>query len=436
LVSAIGLVAITVTIAAADAPTQSTTSSLDPSDAVSTTSTVEGPGYKVGESNVLHPVVGVETGVVSNVFYRDTNPISSALLRIIAEMGIGTLSAQRLTALDGDSNAEARTNPGSLEYRADVHLNYDIFLTDNKNVTAQDGLGAGVLLRGVINPQRPWSIGIQDDYNRLLRATNFESSVDTNRDVNTFRIGAQYKPVARTLSGTLFYQNTIDVFEQNNQAFANRFLNSVGLRVNWQWLPKTRIYTEVSESFVTGLGNSSTKVNAFPLTAYVGLQSLITAKTGISTRIGYTNGFYTSGPSYSAIMFGTQLGYRYSPLGGVSVGYNYQHEDSINANFYRDHSFTAALSQQLIPLQVGISANLRFRQYEGITAVMGPGTRDDTLLSISAGVGYNFRNWLAMTADYTLSAVSTDYRYVTPDGFMGNPSYVRHQLMAGVRAAF
>jgi hypothetical protein len=44
-------------------------SAFDPDDAVAPISYVEGAGWKVGESTTLHPVVGMETGYVSNVFY-------------------------------------------------------------------------------------------------------------------------------------------------------------------------------------------------------------------------------------------------------------------------------------------------------------------------------------------------------------------------------
>ncbi|HSN25127.1 MAG TPA: hypothetical protein VLT45_02545, partial [Kofleriaceae bacterium] len=43
----------------------------NPEAAVAPSSIVEGPGVKVGEGTVLHPVFGAETGVISNVFYTN-----------------------------------------------------------------------------------------------------------------------------------------------------------------------------------------------------------------------------------------------------------------------------------------------------------------------------------------------------------------------------
>jgi hypothetical protein len=82
---------------------------------------VEGPGIKVGEGTVLHPVLGVESGVISNVFYEDADPTFAGLLRVIAEFGIGSLPDQRLTGAvaqsdpDADGEAAAKaTNEGEL----------------------------------------------------------------------------------------------------------------------------------------------------------------------------------------------------------------------------------------------------------------------------------------------------------------------------------
>ena len=64
---------------------------ITPDGTVSPTSLVEGSGVKVGEGTVLHPIVGVETGVVSNVFYEDVNSNTNALLRLLVEVQSGSL---------------------------------------------------------------------------------------------------------------------------------------------------------------------------------------------------------------------------------------------------------------------------------------------------------------------------------------------------------
>lgn len=430
--------------AAADNGLPPPPTAMDPEDALNPISIVRGAGIKVGEGTVLQPQIGVETGIVSNVFYEDATPVTAGLLRIIAEIGTSSLTNQRLgiraTSQD-DPNAPPQTltttSNGDFQYSADLYATYDQYLSSNKNVNAQGGLGGGLLLRGLVNPQRALQLGFQEHFSRTVRATNYESRSDTDRDVNSLGLRLSYVPQGRALGGYLYYENTIDVFEAESQQFANRLQNTIGLRVNWQWLPLTRIYVDVSQGYNTGIGDS-TKVDSFPLTTVAGIQTALTLNTTLAGHIGYTNGFYSSGPSYSSVAGGLQLGYRYSPLGRATFSYNYAHQDSINANFYRDHRFNMTLEQYLVPFVIFAQPELMVRQYDG-TLVMGTDAsrvRNDLIFGATAGVRYSFRDWLAATIDYHVQSVQTDFKYDTGTGLIDDPSYVRHELLLGVRAAY
>jgi hypothetical protein len=416
---------------------------LSPGGAIAPVSIVTGSGIVIGEGTVFHPEIGIETGVVSNVFYQNRSPVAAGLLRILAEVGTSSLPNQRLsgktTGDDGDpSTPQSLTtqNPGDFLYSADLYASWDQYLSTNDNVMAQGGLGGGVLLRGIVNPQRPLQFGFQEDFSRVIRATNFESNADTNRDINHLGLRLSYAPIGRSLGGYLYYENTIDVFEDNTQQFANRLQNAVGLRVNWQWLPLTRVYVDVSEGYYTGLGLSQ-KVNSYPLTAVAGIQTALSLNTTLAARAGYTNGFYASGPNYSSVVATLQAGYRYSPLGRVTASYGYDHQDSINANFYRDHALGVSIEQYFIPFIVFVQPEVRLRRYEGTIVVGTTGnTRDDLLVGATVGMRYSFRDWIAATLDYQLQAVDTNFRYDPGNGMIVDPSYVRHQLLLGVRAAY
>jgi len=418
--------------------------SMDPSDALNPVSIVSGPGIKIGDGTVFHPQIGVETGVVSNVFYQDTGTVTAGLLRIIAEVGTGSLPAQRLnihaTSTDEqpDTATQAYTsaNTGDFQYSADLYASYDQYLSTNNAVTDQGGLGGGLLLRGIVNPQHPLQFAFQEHFERLIRATNFESRDDTNRDVNSLSLRLNYLPPGRSLSGYVYYQNTIDVFESGNQQFANRLQNLAGLRLNWQWLPMTRVFADVSAGFYTGIGDSQ-KVNSYPLIAIAGIQTALTVNTTINAHLGYSNGFYASGPSYSTIDGGILFGYRYSPLGRVTALYSYSHQDSINANFYRDHLLQGSIEQYFVPFVVFARPELRIREYDG-TIVMGTNgnVRNDVIIGATVGMRYSFRDWIAGTLDYQLQVVQTDFKYNAGGGIVDDPSYVRHELLLGVRAAY
>src|SRR5262249_20903239 len=161
----------------------------------------------------------------------------------------------------------------------------------------------------------------------------------------------------------------------------DRMFNTIGLHPTWQWLPQTQIYLDLSQGFVTGLGNTAgipSKVSSYPLSAIAGIATLFTLKTTFNAYAGYTNGFYSSGPSFSAARVGAAFGYRYSPLGRVTLQYALQYQDSVNANYYRDHVLQLSLQQLVNPLVFMVQPELHFREYNGVDIVMGQPTRDDT----------------------------------------------------------
>lgn len=415
----------------------STAPGISPEGALAPISIVEGPGWKVGEGTVLHPIVGIETGFVSNVFYEsgDEDPRGAGIMRLIAQVGAGSLSPQRL-AVHSDNESPPPVNQGAFQYRADLRLTYDLFLSGDDNVQEQGGLGVGALIRGAVYPQRTWSFLYLDNFQRLIRATNFETSDQTNRDINRLQLGLQFAPGGRAIQSLLHYENVIDVFEDDDQQFANRMHNAIGLTVSWRFRPYTVFFTDATIGYDTGLGSESVKNDSYPLTVQTGVQTLLTVNTTAIARVGYTNGFYSAGPSYSTLLAGVELGYRYAYTGRITAMYDYNHQDSINANFFRDHHFRLLLEQQIVPFVFTLQPELRLRRYEGVMTVVpgAPDTRDDVIVSVAAGGRYSFRDWLAGVIEYRLSSVSTDFTYDV-GGTMDDPSFARHELVLGVRAA-
>lgn len=403
-------------------------SPLSTGSALAPISIVEGPGIKVGEGTVLHPILGIETAFISNAFYEDTDPEPVGVTRIVGRFATGSLSPQRLQNPDGSEAA----NVGTMEWRAAAQLSYDLYMSGKDTLQDQGGLGVGAVIRGTVFPQQTWSFLYLDSFERVLRATNFESTDRTNRDINRLHLGVRYAPKGRTVEGLLHYSNLIDFFEDEDQRFANRMHNTLGLTVSWRYRPMTVFFAEVTQSINGGLGDASTKVSNYPLTVSTGVQTLLSLKTTLVGRIGYTNGFYASGPSFSAVMGGLQLGYRYSPNGRAAVMYEYAHHDSINANFYRDHAVQIDIEQRFAPFFLAVRPELRFRRYQGVNAVVaGPDTRSDVIVAATASGRYNFRDSLGAIVEYRLGLVETDYMSALGD----DPSFVRHEVVAGVRAA-
>lgn len=398
---------------------------------------VEGGGVKVGDGTVIHPVVGIETGIVQNVFYEDQNTNLAGLLKVIGELALGSLPAERMQA-SSEQDDEAR-NYGDLAFRAWLHADYNEYISSNDNVQAQRDLGLQLSAQGIVFPKRTVQFSFSDDFHREIRPVNFESNENVDRDINRLGLQLRYRPKNRTLHGSVQYTNAIDYFEDESQKFANRIQHTFGVSASWQWLPITRIYSDASIGVFSGLGSASTRPTSFPLRVNVGIASALTVKTSINARVGFGKGFYSSGPDFTNVTTAIQFGYRFSPQALFALSYTYDFEDSINANFYRDHAIKARMENRRDRFAFTGGAEVRLRQYRGIIPeVMATQTdRNDVIFAAPLGAIYNFRNWIAATLDYQIQLVKTDFRY-NPDmnDPLDDPSYVRQTLMLGVRAAY
>jgi hypothetical protein len=94
--------------------------------------------------------------------------------------------------------------------------------------------------------------------------------------------------------------------------------------------------------------------------------------------------------------------------------------------------------QQLVsPFVVMVQPELHLREYDGVSTVV-PGamdSRSDTIISVVAGVHYIIRARFAATLDYHFTDVSTSFRYMAGAVPMVDPSFVRHELLVGLRYA-
>jgi hypothetical protein len=402
------------------------------------TDVVEGAGIKVAEGTVIHPILGIDTGVVYNVFYEDGSegPVTAGLVRVTAELALGSLPSERLQTLPDEE--EDTKNYGDLAFRTDAHVAYEEYLSSREAVRAQRDVEIGLLARGIVFPRRTWQFGFHEEFRRDPRPVNFESDQDVDRDTNIVGVELRYRPVGRTLSGDLRYQNSIDYFEATDQQFANRIQHLIGLQVGWKLFPVTRLYGDASIGFAGPFGDRSTRPSSMPLRIIAGFQSALTVKTTINARLGFAKGFYDSGPDFTNVTGGLVFGYRFSPNGRAMAMYDYDFHDSINANFYTDHAIKLKIDQVIQRFGFSAAAELRFRHYAGvIMEVMGSSTdRDDLIFTVPFSAHYHFRDWIAATLDYRFTLDTTDFRYMPSAGFIDDPSYSRHQLLAGIRAAY
>jgi hypothetical protein len=137
--------------------------SFDPELSTAPIDMVEGRGVKIGEGTTLHPIVGLQTGVSSNVFYEEANANTAGVVRLLGQIGAGSLTGLRLVPAEVAQTGDPTTK-GSFEYRAELRVAYDLMLSNNDAVQGSGGLGLGATLRGMANPLGTWSFGFNDNF--------------------------------------------------------------------------------------------------------------------------------------------------------------------------------------------------------------------------------------------------------------------------------
>jgi hypothetical protein len=419
--------------------------SLTPATAFAQEALVEGPGVQLGEGSVFHPSVSLETGYVSNVFYQDESPTASAVARLIGAFSI----ASQAHTPEGEMEPAVETEgeevvepppPSQVDFRLGGQVILLGYLTDNEAAREQSDVGVALDGDVVFLPHGDVSFRVTDEFVRDTRPRNFESTGNLNRDFNHFTTGVTLQPQGRTISAGIRYSNIIDRFESDGAAFANRLQHLIGLRGEWRLYPYTKFFADASYGFFGSLGDEELAGMEFhsasnPLRIQVGVGTALTEVTTVRAYVGYGNGFYDVGPNFSNAIGGAEFGYRYTEYGRFRLIADYNFEDSLQANFFRDYTFLANLNQQFGLFVADLDAGVRVRAYRGISPSLGQPDRDDVIGFGAFRLAYLLRDWLAITGRLEATIDSTDYTYMAGDRVL-SPEYKRYEAFLGVSAAF
>jgi len=403
-------------------------------------SLVDGPGVKVGEGTVLRPIVSAETGFVSNLFYESTDTTQVAALRIMAALSTGSASPSRTDAeaSEGQAGEESKGEAPSMIWSAGGRLTYTEFPFASTSATMQRNLAADANIRLVIKPEGTFRFEFSDHFARVTNPTNFESRGQLNREANELLTGVVYQPGGRAITAGLHYKNRVDVFENGDHDFANRVQHTAILSAGWQWLPITKFSFQGSFGFFGPLGTSAWKQESNPMQGRIGVATAITEKMFGRASLGWAFSGYTFGEGYNTPVGDLELGFRYAPTGRFTIAYSYDFQDSINANYFRDHALLAKLDHQFGKVMFRGIADVRLRGYRGVPMSQLGGasaSREDFLLGATAVVGYLYRDWLSFDGRWKSMIDQTDFRYSSGTG-NADPSFTRHEMFVGATAAF
>lgn len=417
---------------------------------------VEGPGYQLTEGTVVHPSIGMTTGILYNPFYENQSPATTPVIRVRAAATIASQHSKppgeiELIVSDADEDRARQAAP-SVEFRGGALVDFEFFASPSEQVSHRRISGS---LTGHVMtaPRGPVSFFLDDTLVRVSTPVNFEIPPENDRDRNLNRIinrlatGVQVRPGGGAFRFALQYENLIDAFESGDSDFANRVQHLGRGRAEWQFLPITRFFFDTSYGFFGPLSSADCdliKRESHPLRVRLGSSTALTELTSLRAHIGYGKGFYQARgsecgeagtPDYSTVLLGAELGYRYSPLGRMSVTYEYDHQDSVQANYYRDHALVGRLINQVDRVLLQGAIDLRLRHHNGVPLDLQCGggqlSRDDVLLRLSGKGHYPVRDWLAFTAELDISSDSTSC--MVGGRQLG---YTRTELQIGAVAAF
>jgi hypothetical protein len=382
-------------------------------------------GINLAEGVLLHVGVGAEAGWDSNVFYGSSSSpgsvISAGILRF---NGFGELT-----------NA-TRSEGAQLTYDVRAGLTYRRYISDNASVNRFRDAFTPVAGLSLATSQGVWGFSLLDTFLRQ-EDPPYQGATSTTfnpitRDNNIAAAQIQWSPGGGRISSTLRYTNTIDVFEQSSgYSYASSLAHQLMLDVSWKWLPKTAIFVNATQGYVTYLSsNPQGKVDSYPLHVTLGLRGLITPKLSGIAALGYANAFYSSGASTSGFLGSSYVDLQATVtptlLNRIVVGYHQDFVNSVISNFYYDYAVYASFLQKALGrLALDLSGRLSHRQYEGLL-FNAPAARTDNVVTVGLTLDYFIHSWAYVGVGYSMTADLTDYR------LQGNVpvDYVKHQVFA------
>lgn len=371
-------------------------------------------GIQLSDGVLLHAGVGVEAGYDSNVFYANTDPIGSGIIRVLpfAEITNATRMGPASHLLTFDLR-------GGLQYRhytsddVNVQKYSDAW---NPYAGASLGIGGGQL-----------AFGFADIFARI-EDPPYQGQLTAgplNRDNNQASVELRWSPGGGRLTGILRYTNMVDILDQPYD-YANSVTNNLLLDVSWKWLPKTAIFASVQQGYIFYLNDTSQKVNSFPLYVTAGLRGLLTEKTSAVFALGYVNGFYSTGGSTGGFFGSTyaNLSFTIKPTmyNRFVIGARHDFLNSIISNFaYEDTVYASYVQQIAGRLALDLSGRYARLDYQGNFVDPSQEGRIDNLFQVGATLDYFIRNWVYLGIGYSL----LDNNSNIPIN-----SYVKHQVFA------
>jgi hypothetical protein len=350
------------------------------------------------------------------------------------------LSTEKLYKQADEEQQIEEATPKAFDWDLGGRVAYQEFLTDNVDLKDQHRLFINAAADAVANPGGPLSLVIHDLFFRTDQSPDLEQASTINRDDNRGQLGVRLHLPGTDFDDVLSYENWYETFENTSaaQGYPTRMNQTIALTHNWWPNDDLTFSGQASHGFYGAVGEASeaVKTSSQPDRIVAGFVKYNQShRLSFRGHVGYAHASYTMGEGYSSPVGGAEARFDWSEtgqVGRVSVLYDYDHFDSFQANFYRDHLVALKLVQQLGFLILDGGPEIRQRFFAGIPMDIGPPDRSDWVYTARVRLQAVMGDRYVLSAEYRLSDISTDYRGVGDY----DPSFIENQFTVGVWAAY
>jgi len=406
----------------------------------------EGPGVKLSESLEFHPGIALEGRYDSNVFLTSSRNnqqvIGAPYLRVIGHLHLTTTSPQRLEDTSGKRahRKVAFRLKGALAYREyfPVTDTYSTQVKDRRSLEVDAGMNLELFPDGFFTAR------IFDDY---VRSNPQWAGMNPNAPRNSNRGGLAFRlsPGGRRITLELGYSINLDMFDDALYASSNKYYHEVNFSAKWRLLPKTAVFLQASEQFISYYDTSPPAGNHLlvnsdskPLRIYLGGSSLFTPRFSMMGRIGYGNGFYDEGDSYSMLLGSLELRFHIGPTAKIKGGFEHLFSDSLYGNYFTDELAYVGYDHLVINrILLHLKGEYRWRSYSGLPAGSGINELKNHLVQLNVAADYKIRSWVYVGLGYDLGLryLASDYLPSLQGGVYVN-DFVKHQVYAKVGVSY
>lgn len=387
-----------------------------------------GHGFLLPGNLILHPMVGIELGYDTNVYYEESAPTASAVVQVTTGIAASNVRAAPRLALWGGLQMRLR------QYTA----------------VASDG---GRALSAAAHAGLTWrtgarlTLGLSERFERSQEAgyTRISPQITANR--NTVAAAARYAlPGDRLLLGA-DYQHSVSLYDEAPYEDAGSQSHTFIQRLSVRLRPSLIGSLSVTEQLNRYLHPQLERRESNPLSVSAALDWRPAPRLTLHGGAGWYRGdFQAGGEDLQGVVGEARGSLAIGPTGGVSVSYARAYESAIWSDFRTTDSASAEWDQA-VSTRTGLRLGFSYtRRSYGVSPPDSEVERfDDAQQRVEHGVGASarlevaLRSWIRATAQARVLANVSDFEYtVIREGReeLHKVSWLRGELLAGVTAEY